>query len=70
MCEKRFQGLVTFIDAATHDKWLRSHECLCMEECPQLHRETVHLIIMCDVAQFHPHYMESVHLHCSEMPHY
>jgi hypothetical protein len=49
------------MDASTHDKWLLSHECLCVEECPPLHKETVHLIIMCDVAQFHPQSMESVH---------
>jgi hypothetical protein len=54
---ERFQGLVTFMDLSTHDKWVLSHECLCIEECPPLHKETVHLIIICDVAQFHPPYM-------------
>jgi hypothetical protein len=51
------------MDLSTHDKWLLSHECLSIEEWPPLHKETVHLIIMCDVGQFHRHFMGKCALH-------
>jgi hypothetical protein len=76
---KRFQGLVTFMDASTHDKWLLFHECLCIEECPPLHKEIVHLI-MCHIAHDQMYISSSLHgecalhrkhaLHWNEMPHY
>ncbi len=54
---------MTFMDVSTHDKRLPSHECSWIEEWPPLHKETVHLIIMCDVAQFHRPYMGKCALH-------
>jgi hypothetical protein len=60
---ERFQGLVTFMDSSTHDKWVLSRQCLSIVEWPPLHKETVHLIIMCDVRQFHRHFMGKCALH-------